>query len=250
MYKKNMVSIIIPIYNAKKWIKDTIENILNQTYDNFELILVDDCSKDGTRKILKQYENKNNIKIIYLAKNRGPGIARNIGLKSARGRYICFQDADDLWDKDKLKKQLAFMKKKGCAFSYTGFKYIKENNKLKTVHIPEKLNYKEALKDIRILTNSVMFDLEKIDIRLLQMKNINAEDIETWYKILKEGYTAYGIDEPLTFYRLRKDSRSGNKLKSAKDRWNIYKKEEDLNILKSSYYFVNYVLNSIRKRIF
>lgn len=245
-----MVSIIIPIYNAKKWIKDTIENILNQTYDNFELILVDDCSKDGTRKILKQYENKNNIKIIYLAKNRGPGIARNIGLKSARGRYICFQDADDLWDKDKLKKQLAFMKKKGCAFSYTGFKYIKENNKLKTVHIPEKLNYKEALKDIRILTNSVMFDLEKIDIRLLQMKNINAEDIETWYKILKEGYTAYGIDEPLTFYRLRKDSRSGNKLKSAKDRWNIYKKEEDLNILKSSYYFVNYVLNSIRKRIF
>ena len=245
-----MVSIIIPIYNAKKWIKDTIENILNQTYGNFELILVDDCSKDGTRKILKQYENKNNIKIIYLAKNRGPGIARNIGLKSAIGRYICFQDADDLWDKDKLKKQLAFMKKKECAFSYTGFKYIKKNNKLKTVHIQEELDYKKALKDIRILTNSVMFDLEKIDIRLLQMKNINAEDIETWYKILKEGYTAYGIDEPLTFYRLRKDSRSGNKLKSAKDRWNIYRKEEDLNILKSSYYFVNYVLNSIRKRIF
>lgn len=245
-----MVSIIIPIYNAKKWIKDTIENILNQTYDNFELILVDDNSKDGTQKILKQYENKSNIKIIYLEKNVGPGIARNNGLKYAKGRYICFQDADDLWEKDKLEKQIRFMKKGEYAFSYTGFKYIKENNKLKTVHIPEKLNYEEALKDIRILTNSVMFDLEKIDIDLLKMKNINAEDIATWFNILKKGYTACGLDEPLVFYRLRKDSRSGNKLKSAKDRWNIYRKEEDLNILKSSYYFANYVLNSVRKRMF
>ena len=250
MYKKNMVSIIIPIYNAKKWIKDTIENILNQTYDNFELILVDDNSKDGTLKILKQYENKNNIKIIYLEKNVGPGIARNIGLKYAKGRYICFQDADDLWEKDKLEKQIRFMKRGEYAFSYTGFKYIKENNKLKTVHIPEKLNYEEALKDIRILTNSVMFDLEKIDIDLLKMKNINAEDIATWFNILKKGYTAYGLDEPLVFYRLRKDSRSGNKLKSAKDRWNIYRKEEGLTILKSSYYFLYYILTSLKKRIF
>ena len=245
-----MVSIIIPIYNAKKWIKDTIENILNQTYDNFELILVDDNSKDGTQKILKQYENKSNIKIIYLEKNVGPGIARNIGLKYAKGRYICFQDADDLWEKDKLEKQIRFMKKGEYAFSYTGFKYIKENNKLKTVHIPEKLNYEEALKDIRILTNSVMFDLEKIDIDLLKMKNINAEDIATWFNILKKGYTAYGLDEPLVFYRLRKDSRSGNKLKSAKDRWNIYRKEEGLTILKSSYYFLYYILTSLKKRIF
>ena len=245
-----MVSIIIPIYNAKKWIKDTIENVLNQTYDNFELILVDDCSTDETRKILGKYKAFENIKIIYLEKNMGPGIARNIGLKHAEGRYICFQDADDLWEKEKLEKQIRFMKKGKYAFSYTGFKYIKENNKLKTVHIPEKLNYKEALKDIRILTNSVMFDLEKIDIDLLKMKNINAEDIATWFNILKKGYTAYGLDEPLVFYRLRKDSRSGNKLKSAKDRWNIYRKEEGLTILKSSYYFLYYILTSLKKRIF
>lgn len=251
MKEEAKVSVIIPVYNSEKWIKRTIENIEEQTYRNIEIILVDDNSKDNSLNIVKELiekKIKNKVKLILNEKNMGVAFSRNIGIKEATGKYICFQDADDLWDKDKIKRQVQFMKEKNCAFSYTAFSYVFRNRK-KEVYVPEKLNYKKALKDTRILVSSAMFDTEKINKNLLFMPNIGAEDIATWWNILKKSYIAYGLNDILVYYIQNKNSKSSNKIKSAVNRWYIYRKVEKFGILKSIYYFSFYVFYAIRKRI-
>lgn len=245
---QDKISIIIPIHNEEKWIKATIDNIKEQTYKNYEIILVNDASNDDSKSIIERY-NEENIKIINLEKNQGAAIARNQGIKIATGRYICFQDADDLWDKYKLEKQLEFMRKNNCAFSYTSFEYF-NNEKTKKVIVPKVLDYKTALKDTKILTISVMIDREKISNDLIYMPNIkSSEDIATWWKILKNGHIAYGIEDVLVYYRIGKKSLSSNKIKSAIGRWKVYYKIEKLGFIKSIYYFGFYVFNAIKKRI-
>ena len=250
MKHEEKISIIIPVYNEEKWIIKTIKNIKEQTYTNYEIILVDDGSTDASKQIMLQY-NDENIKLICLDKNMGPAIARNEGLKIATGRFICFQDADDLWDKYKLEKQINFMKKNDCAFSYTAFKYLNDNKlkKDKVVNIPLVLDYKKALKDTRILMTSVMLDRNKINKELLQMPNVPAEDVATWWKILKSGFLAYGLDEVLVYYHITSNRLTSNKFKSAKNRWNIYRKVEGFNIFQSLYYFSFYIFNAIKKRL-
>lgn len=122
-----LVSIIVPVYNAQKFLSDTINSVLEQSYNNFELILVNDCSKDNSKNIYTKFMNDNRIKWIEQEKNGGAALARNKGIEIANGRYICFLDADDKWDKDKITKQVNFMKKKKCAFSFTGYQFADEN---------------------------------------------------------------------------------------------------------------------------
>ena len=247
--ENNLVSIIIPLYNKEKYIDETIINIKKQTYKNWELIVIDDCSGDNSYNIAKKHQC-DNIHVLKNQYNEGPAETRNKGLEKARGRYICFQDADDIWDEHKLEKQLEFMMEKQCAFSYTGFRYINKKGKVKRkINISQELKYKEALKDVRILTISTMFDLKKIDKNLLKMPNVPSEEIATWWNILKKGYIAYGINEPLVYYRKTKDSLTSNKLKSAYNRWNIYRKYEKFSISKSLYYFIHYVFYAIIKRL-
>lgn len=247
MKKEPKVSVIIPVYNAEKWIERTIENIEEQTYKNIEIILVDDASIDNSLNIIKRLINEK-TKLVILKENVGAAIARNKGLELASGRYICFQDADDWWEKDKIEKQVEFMKEKDCAFSYTAFEYVFKHRK-KNVYVPETLDYKKALKDTRILVSSAIFDTEKINKELLFMPNIGAEDIATWWKILKNGYVAYGLNEVLVNYFQTKNSRSSNKLKSAISRWNVYRKTEGFSILKTIYYFLFYAFYGIKKRL-
>ncbi len=246
---EELVSIIVPTYNGENRIDKVIKNIKNQTYKNIELIIVNDASTDNTKEILKKYVKDTQIKVINLEKNSGPAIARNQGLKFVNGRYICFQEDDDLWHEEKLEKQIEFMREKQCAFSYTAFEYVKPNKRKVRVDVPEKLDYKKALKNTKILTNSVMFDLQKIDKKLLEMPDIYAEDIATWWNILKHGYYAYGLNEVLVYYCVRVNSRSYNKIKSARNRWKVYREIEKFSIVKSMYYFIFYAINGIIKRI-
>lgn len=243
------VSIIIPVYNAEKYIRETIENIKEQSYNNWEIILVDDGSYDKSVEIINEYIS-DKIKLIKLDKNSGPAKARNIGITNATGKYLCFQDADDLWKADKLEKQIKYMEDNHIAFSYTGYYYTDENaNIIKHVHIQEELDYKEALKNTRILTISVMFNLEIIKKEEIYMDEIENEDIATWWRILKNGYKAYGIDEPLVLYRRGHKSLTSNKFKNALKRWKTYRNIENLSIIKSIYYFMYYTINGVIKRI-
>lgn len=250
---EDLVSIIVPIYNAEKFIKETIQTVLNQTYNKWELLLINDCSKDDSVKIIKEFEQKDSrIHLIELKNNSGAAIARNTGIENAKGRYIAFLDADDLWDKGKLEKQLNFIKKNNYEFTFTSYEFTDENGNIngKIVHVPEKINYQQALKNTIIFTSTVMFDVKKLGKKLIQMPNVKrGQDTATWWKVLKQIDFAYGIDDVLSFYRRSNKSLSSNKIKALKRTWNLYRNVEKLNILYSFYNFCWYVFNAIKRRI-
>lgn len=247
----DLVSIVVPVYNAERFLDETINTVLNQTYTNWELILVNDCSTDNSVNVIKKYKDKR-IKLINNKTNSKAAISRNNGITKAKGRYICFLDADDLWDNKKLEKQVNFIKEKDCAFSFTGYEFADENGKPngKKVFIPEKIDYSQALKNTTIWTSTVMFDMNKLSKEDIYMPNVpRGQDTATWWKVLKKIDYAYGLNEILSFYRRTNESLSSNKLVALKRTWNLYRNVEHLNILKSSYNFIWYCFNAIKRRI-
>lgn len=252
--KNELVSVIIPVYNAEKYIGKTIETVINQTYSNWELLLIDDISTDNSCEIIEKYIKKHSKKSINLIRLKEKGFsakARNEGIKNARGRYICFIDADDLWENTKLEKQVAFMVQKKCAFSFTGYEFADKDGipNGKKVYVPEKINYKQALKNTTIWTSTVMFDMEKISKEEIYMPSVKSEDTATWWKILKNGYYGYGLNEILSYYRRTSDSLSANKFEAIKRIWNLYRNVENLNLFFSFYNFCFYAINAVRRRI-
>lgn len=250
--EKALVSIVVPVYNSEKFILDTINTVEKQSYKNWELIFVDDCSKDNSTKIIKErIKNNNKIKLIELKKNSGAATARNVGIDESKGSYIAFLDSDDLWKKEKLENQLAFIKENGCAFSFTGYEFADEYGlgNGKVVKVPFKMNYKKALKNTTIFTSTVMFDLEKISKDQIKFENIKSEDTATWWKVLKSGYVAYGLNENLTYYRRTSGTLSSNKFEAIKRIWNLYRKQKKLNIFVSFYNFCFYAFNAVRRRV-
>lgn len=251
--KEELVSIIVPVYNAEKFLNDTINTVLKQTYENWELILVNDCSKDNSVKIIKEYQkNDKRIKLVNNKENSGAAISRNNGIDKSKGKYLCFLDADDLWDKNKLKKQIKFMKKLDCEFSFTGYEFADEKGKPNgtKVFIPEKINYRQALKNTTIWTSTVMFDMTKLTKEEIHMPNVKrGQDTATWWKVLKNITNAYGLNEILSYYRRTSDSLSANKLTALKRTWNLYRNVEHLNVFYSLYNFVWYCFNAVKRRI-
>ncbi len=249
--KEELVSIVMPVYNCEKYLKDTISSVKSQTYLNWELIIVDDCSCDMSLNIInKEIEDiKDKVKLVCLKKNLGEAKARNRAIKETKGRYIAFLDSDDIWDKEKLKKQINFMKENNYYFTYTYFSYLKEDRIRKILKIPDKLDYKKALKNTCILLSTVIIDTNVIDKDIIVMPNVKqGADTATWWSILKRGYVAYCLPEYLTNYRVRKDSVSYNKIIASKRTWKLYRNIENMNVLKSLYYFSFYAFNAIRKR--
>lgn len=251
MDNEDLVSIIVPVYNAEEFINDTIKTVQDQTYKNWELIMIDDCSTDrSTEQILKYKSDK--IKLIKLKKNSGAAICRNTGMKEAKGRYIAFLDADDLWKKEKLEVQLEFMKDKKCAFSFTGYEFADKDGvgNGKIVKVPEKINYKQALKNTTIWTSTVMFNMNKLKKEDIYMPDVKrGQDTATWWKVLKTGVEAYGLNKNLSIYRRSTGTLSSNKFKALKRTWDLYRNVERLNIFYSLYNFLWYCFNAARRRI-
>ena len=246
------VSIIVPVYNASLFLKDTIDSIQAQTYQNWEAIFIDDCSKDDSvNLILEQQKKDKRIVLIKNDTNSGAAITRNNGIKAASGRYLCFLDADDKWNKDKLKKQISFMKKNKCAFSFTGYQFSDDkcNPNGSIVHVPQKINYNGALKNTTIWTSTVMFDMKELKKEDIYMLNVKSEDTATWWKVLKKIDYAFGLNEVLSYYRRTKGTLSSNKFEAIKRIWNLYRNVEHLNIFKSAYCFVFYAFNALKRRI-
>jgi teichuronic acid biosynthesis glycosyltransferase TuaG len=246
-----LVSIIVPTYNSSNFIKDAIESVKSQTYINWEMIIVDDCSKDNTVEIIKgEMKKDKRIKLICLEKNSGAAFARNTAIQNARGKYIAFLDSDDLWYPEKLEKQVAFMQENDIAFSFTSYRIINEDGTEtdKIINVPEEIDYKGLLKNTIIGCLTVMLDVSKLG--LVQMPNIRTrQDTALWLSILKKGYKAYGIQEPLSKYRKVNGSISSNKLKMAKQNWRMYRDLEKLNVIYASWCFVNYAWNALKKNL-
>lgn len=252
--KDKLVSIIVPVYNVERFIVETMECVRAQSYDNWELLLVEDVSTDGTKEVIETYLHEKpdeRIHLICQPENKGAAHARNRGLKEAAGRFIAYLDADDLWEPLKLEKQLAFMEERQAAFSFTGYEFADEEGKGlgKIVQVPATINYKEALKNTTIFTTTVMFDTDKIEKNMLNMPIIKSEDTALWWKVLRNGYIAYGLNENLVKYRRAGKSLSSNKLEAVRRIWNLYRKAEGMSIFSSAYHFCFWAVRAVRRRI-
>lgn len=270
-----LVSIIVPVYRAAAYIADTIGMVFSQTYGKWELLLVDDCSGDGSveaiEKALLAYEHHplsaasenaglieeylcgegKKVFLIRKNKNEGAAAARNTGIGLAGGQYIAFLDADDIWVPDKLEKQLSFMGKKRAGFSFSAYEFGDESARPtgKVVHVPEALTYKKALSRTVIFTTTVVLDRNLVSDELMRMPQVASEDTATWWQILRAGHTAYGLDEVLAVYRRPPQSLSSNKLKAVKRIWNLYRRQEKLSVLASAFYFVFWAYRATMRRI-
>lgn len=243
----NKVSVIIPIYNKEKYIEKCLESVLNQTYSNLEIIVVDDASTDSSLEIVKKISDER-IKIIALAENKGVSNARNEGIDLATGDYICFLDADDYWVLDKIEKQVKFIEDNNYTFIYGGYDYLK-NGKRKNAKVPKSLNYNQLLKNHAIFTSTVMLNMKHLKKEEIYMPNIKiGQDYGAWWNILKKGITAYGITETLAIYRVGQKSLSSNKIKAADGTWQLFK-TENLSFLKRLYCFICYGINAIKRRV-
>lgn len=248
--QESLISIITPCYNAEKFIFDTYKSIKNQTYQNWEWIIVDDMSSDESCDIIEQFKDSK-IRLYKPGKKLGPANARNYAVEKARGRYIAYIDADDLWFSNKLEIQVSFMERKGCAFSFTGYEFGNEKGipNGKKIRVPKQMNYKEALKNTTIWTSTVMFDLMQIKKIDIYMPNIKSEDTALWWSLLKQGYTAYGLNEITAIYRRSMGTLSSNKVEAISRILQLYEFMGDINFFKKYYYFLNYLKNAVRRRI-
>ncbi len=246
-----LVSIITPVYNAERFLSDTIKSVQNQTYKNCEILLIDDCSKDNSAQIIKEFQKYDNrIKYIKLKKNSGASVSRNEGIRNAKGRFIAFVDSDDIWKPEKLEIQIKYMLKENLGFTFTSYRYMKENGELtnKIAKAPSKINYNGLLKNTIIGCSTVVIDREIVDYFEMPLVR-RGQDTATWLQILRKEKYAYGIEQDLVNYRLVGESLSSNKIIALKRTWNTYRNVEKLGLLKSSYVFCFYVFNAIKKRI-
>lgn len=219
-----LVSIITPSYNSAAFISEMIESIISQNYTNWELLITDDCSTDGSLEIIRSYEQKDSrIKSFALKRNSGAGIARNYSIKMAKGNFIAFCDSDDVWYPDKLKKQLSFMIEQQCSFSYTSYMTCDENSLITGIIVCNKrMDYKSLTRDNGIGCLTVIYDASKLG--KIYFPNIRKrQDWGLWLKIIKKCSIAYGMKEPLAVYRVRLNSLSHNKLSIIKYNIAVYK---------------------------
>lgn len=253
MKKQPLVSIVVPVYNAEGFLSDMIDSVRSQTYDNWELLLVNDCSTDGSDTLIKSYrKDDERIKLIRMKQNSGAALSRNAGTKEAKGRYLAFLDADDTWVKSKLEEQVAFMLEHGHAFTFTGYEFADEYGKStgKRVSVPPSITYEQALKNHIIWTSTVMIDLGQVHKEVCLMPNVRrGQDAATWWQILRTTGKAYGINTTLSYYRRTNSSLSANKLKAMKRTWYLFTEVEKLSFAQSAYNFIWYGYNAVKKRV-
>lgn len=245
-----LVSIITPCYNAERFIRETIESVIAQTYTNWEMIIVDDCSKDNSAEIIKEYVAKDaRIKYLKTEKPSGsPTLPRNIGIQNAKGRYITFIDADDIYNCDKLKAQIAcFSDKVGIVFSnYEKIRFdgYREN---RIIISPKIVTYRKLLQSGYIGCGTMMYDSLKTG--YMQFRYVGQEDYVFALEILKKGYIAVNTNTVEALYRIVENSRSSQKLEMAKRQWNVLRRIEKLSFIEAAYYFCHYAIKGTLKFI-
>ncbi len=243
-----MISIIMAAYNAEKTIKQAIDSVIAQTFQNWELIIVNDCSVDSTGEILKKFSLiDNRIKVIDNQKNSGASLSRKTALDNAGGEWIAILDSDDLWERDKLRRQLYVAHKMDAKLVFTGSAFIDENDEMMDwqLHVPKTIKYRSLLKQNLISNSSVLVKRDLYEKYYAVGDNMH-EDFAIWLQILKTGIIAYGIDKPLLIYRISRKSKSGNKWKAARMNWNAYR-YVGLNPIQAGYYMIWYTVKGLLK---
>lgn len=250
-YIDGLVSVVIPMYNSGKYITPTIQSVLCQTYNNLEVLVVDDCSKDNSIEVVEGLaKNDARIRCIPQEKNGGAAVARNRGIREAKGRYIAFLDSDDLWTPDKIEKQLALMKEKNAVFVYCAYDWVDENDEQVKgkIKIKEKVKYQDLLTQTLICTPSAIYDRYFYGDVEMPLRR-TGQDYAFWMVLLKKA-DAYGIDEGLVHVRRRTGSLSKNKFQNLKDVWEVQTINEGINKIAAMWHIFRYALFTFKKRFF
>jgi teichuronic acid biosynthesis glycosyltransferase TuaG len=241
------VSIITPSYNSEKFISETIQSVQNQTHQNWEMIIIDDCSQDKTAEIIERFiKNDYRIQLHKLDKNSGAGIARNTAIQLAKGDYIAFLDADDLWKPEKLEQQLAFMKSNNMPFTFSFYDWIDEsgNSLKKRIEAPKTLSYKQLFYCNYIGNLTGIYDVKffgKIPISSIRKR----QDWIMWITILKKIKTAQPVPESLAFYRIRENSISASKLDLIKHNFLVYRQFHKLNFINAVFCMIGFLFTQL-----
>ncbi len=248
-YVEGLVSVITPIYNAQAYLSETLQSVFEQDYENIEIVLVDDCSSDGTDRLVAELQ-KTHGQIVYFRqpKNLGAGAARNKALELARGQYVAFLDSDDVWAPQKISRQLELMKRENVPFSYTAIEMMNGKGEIlkEKRSIAEKCDYRYLLKNTIIATSSVVVDRAQLgDFRMPLRRG--GQDYATWLMLLRRTDFACGINEALVKYRVASGSLSSNKLKSVKQVWEIQTQDEKIGKISAAINVACFSFNAFKK---
>ena len=251
---EHKVSIITPTYNSANYIIDTIVSVQRQSYQNWEMLIVDDFSSDETCEIVVDMRKKDSrIRLMQKKENGGAAMARNMALENATGRFIAYLDADDLWYPEKLRMQVSFMLENGYGFTCTSYEVISDIGTTlnKYVHMLPKLDYMGYLCNNLLQTVGIMADITIVDKQCLVMPLIlRRQDAATWLQVLKSDVCCYGLDIILAQYRRTKNSLSSNKFKAVRGIWALYRDIEKLSFPLSCYCFIRYAFLAVWKRMY
>ena len=242
------VSVITPSHNAKDFLAKTIESVIAQTYTNWELLVIDDASTDGSLALAKTYEaDDDRIRVISFPFNVGPANARNEGIKQSRGRFIAFLDGDDLWEPHKLDTQINVMLRENWAFSFGGYTHIGEDgNELAQRSVPERVTYEELLKTCVIGCLTAVYDTQQLG-KIYMPQICKRQDYGLWLEILKRIKYGYGVKQNLGFYRIRVNSISRNKLSAIYYVWQLFRNHEKMSFVRSLVYTIWYSVAGFKK---
>lgn len=250
MKPQPLVSIVTPVYNSGKYLPETIQSVLDQTYAHWELLLVDDCSTDNSFQLLEEIAScEPRIRLLHLPCNQGSGPARNLAIREAKGKYIAFLDSDDIWHPEKLEKHVAFMQTQDAAFSHTSYGFMDDSGKIirETFHVSKvPVTFRMALMRTEISCLTAMFDVEKVG--KMYMPDIRRkQDYALWLNILRKGFKAIPLDLELAWYRQRKGSATNNKYKLIHKHYIFLRHQVKLNILLSTKYTFLWIWNGLKK---
>lgn len=246
--ERPLVSVIMPAYNAEKYIEEAVRSVLSQTYTNWELLILDDGSTDRTVELAEKLSNADpRIRLLRDPQNMGVAQTRNRGFDLAEGKWAALLDSDDVWHSDKLEKQLDAAQRSGADMIYCSYSMMDaDGRKISDYIVPERTNYAAMLEE-SVLSCSTVLLSRSIYSEYRFSTNYYHEDYALWLRLLRLGFTAFGCRDVLADYRILKGSRSNDKLRSARQRWLVYRKAEKLSFVRSVHAFAGYVRHGIAK---
>ena len=246
MMEYGLVSVIMPCYNAADYIGETIESVLAQTYENWELLIVDDGSTDDSLSVIARY-NDPRIRVLKTAENSGAAVARNVAIEAAHGRFMAFLDSDDLWHPEKLSEQLTFMQEHGCALSFTHYYFDRDGELSEFAPSSDTYDYKTILKHNYMACPTVIYDTERVGKVYMPTDAIKREDVGCWLCILRTGEVAHCLHKCLTTVKIHAGSVSFKKTQMIKYQWHLYRRVEHLSLLRSAYCMTHWAIKGFLK---
>ena len=250
-YTDKLVSVIMPMHNSSKFLGEAIESVIHQKYHDWELLIVDDNSTDDSVSIARKYAAKDSrIQVLRNDRPIGmPSAPRNYGVKHARGRYIAFLDSDDMWLPYKLSQQIPLFRDPRVAIVYSNYEKTDERGirNSRIIYAPRMQDYRGLLKGNIIGNLTGVYDTYKVG--KITIKDIHHEDFVMWLSILKKGFIAKSTDTVTAAYRITTGSVSASKFKILRWQWDVYRKSEQLSVPLSAYYYINYAIRALIKRL-